>query len=122
MKKADSNLKLLHLCQLMNVPIASYYYRSIDKPETAQYLEALTVIHKENFQVYGRRRMKVVNSSSKCNTLSFKKDFVRCSEIQTLLGLVIQFLNCLLDDPITYLVKVTSFRKESSQQTIGIFI
>jgi putative transposase len=59
MKKAESHLTLSHLCQLMNVPISSYYYRPIDKPETAQYLEALTVIHRENFESYGRRRMKV---------------------------------------------------------------
>ena len=59
MKKAENHLKLSHLCQLMNVPISSYYYRPLDKPETAQYLEALTVIHKDNFQAYGRRRMKV---------------------------------------------------------------
>jgi putative transposase len=59
MKKAENDLKISRLCQLMNVPIASYYYRPIVKPETAQHLEALTVIHKENFQAYGRRRMKV---------------------------------------------------------------
>jgi hypothetical protein len=43
----------------MNVPIASYYYYPIDKPETAQYLDKMKVIHKENFQAYGRRRMRV---------------------------------------------------------------
>ncbi|MFT6390107.1 MAG: putative transposase [Cellvibrionaceae bacterium] len=43
----------------MNVPIASYYYHPIDKPETAQYLDKMKVIHKENFQAYGRRRMRV---------------------------------------------------------------
>ena len=58
MKKVESQLTLTHLCQLMNVPIASYYYRPVDRPETAQYTEALTVIHKENFEAYGRRRMK----------------------------------------------------------------
>lgn len=59
MKKAENDLKISRLCQLMNVPIASYYYRPVDKPESAQYLEVLTVIHKDNFQAYGRRRMKV---------------------------------------------------------------
>ena len=58
MKKAESHLKLSHLCQLMNVPIASYYYHPVHKPEVAQYIEKLTVIHKENLQAYGRRRMK----------------------------------------------------------------
>jgi hypothetical protein len=42
----------------MNVPIASYYGRPINKPKTVQCLEALAVIHKENFQAYGRRPMK----------------------------------------------------------------
>jgi putative transposase len=59
LKKAENDLKISRLCQLMNVPIASYYYRSIVKPEAAQHLEALIIIHKENFQAYGRRRMKV---------------------------------------------------------------
>jgi hypothetical protein len=59
MKKTDNDLKISRLCQLLNVPIASHYYRPVDKPETAQYFEVLTVIHKKNFQAYGRRRMKV---------------------------------------------------------------
>ncbi len=59
MKEADIHLKLSQLCQLMDVPIASYYYRPIDQPATPNYLERLTVIHNENFHSYGRRRMKV---------------------------------------------------------------
>ncbi len=46
-KEADIHLKLSHLCQLMDVPIASYYDRPIDKPETPNYLGRLTVIHNE---------------------------------------------------------------------------
>jgi transposase InsO family protein len=59
MKKAESHLNISQLCQLMNVPIASYYYHPTDKPETAQYLDKMKVIHKENFQAYDRRRMRV---------------------------------------------------------------
>ena len=59
MKKAESRLNISHVCQLMNVPIASYYYHPTDKPETAQYLETMKAIHQENFQAYGRRRMRV---------------------------------------------------------------
>jgi putative transposase len=43
----------------MNVPIASYYYHPTDKPETAQYLDKMKVIHKENLQASGRRRKRV---------------------------------------------------------------
>jgi putative transposase len=43
----------------MNVPAASYYYHPTDKPETAQYLDKMKVIHKEYFQAYGRRWMRV---------------------------------------------------------------
>jgi putative transposase len=59
MKKAESHLNISQLCQHMNVPIASYYYHPTDKLETAQYLYKMKVIHKENFQAYGRRRMRV---------------------------------------------------------------
>ena len=59
MKEAESHLTLSHLCQLMDVPIASYYYRPVVRPETAKYTEALTVLHEENLHAYGRRRMKI---------------------------------------------------------------
>jgi transposase InsO family protein len=47
----------------MGVPVASYYYRPVDRPETAQYTEALTEIHDKNLRTYGRRRMKVALDS-----------------------------------------------------------
>jgi transposase InsO family protein len=43
----------------MDVPIASYYYRPVARPEAAKYTEALTVLHEENLHAYGRRRMKI---------------------------------------------------------------
>ena len=72
MKKVENHLKLSRLCQLMNVPIASYYYRPIDKPETAQYIETLTIIHKENPQAYGRRRMKTALDDESIQLGAFK--------------------------------------------------
>jgi len=59
MKQAENHLNLSHLCQLMDVPIASYYYRPVERAETVEYTEALMEIHKANFQAYGRRRMKI---------------------------------------------------------------
>ena len=59
MKKAENHLNISHVCQLMDVPIASYYYHSTVKLENAQHLDVMRVIHKENLQTYGRRRMKV---------------------------------------------------------------
>jgi putative transposase len=59
MKKADQKLNLSHLCQLFDVPVSSYYYQPVDKPNDTGYREKLTVIHNENLQAYGKRRMKV---------------------------------------------------------------
>ena len=58
MKKAESHLNISQVCQLMNVPIASYYYHPTDKPETAQYLDKIKVIQKESFQASLRKYRK----------------------------------------------------------------
>lgn len=72
MKKAENNLKLTPLCRLMDVPIASYYYRPVERPETTQYAETLMEIHKANFQAYGRRRMKVALNDQGIQLGAFK--------------------------------------------------
>jgi hypothetical protein len=40
-------LNLSHLCQLFDVPVSSYYYQSVHKPNDAAYRDKLTVIHKK---------------------------------------------------------------------------
>ena len=72
MRKAEQNLNLSHLCQLFDVPVSSYYYQSVHKPNDAAYRDKLTVIHNENFQAYGRRRMKVALADSGINLGVFK--------------------------------------------------
>jgi putative transposase len=72
MRKAEKNLNLSHLCQLFDVPVSSYYYQSVHKPNDAAYRDKLTVIHNENFQAYGRRRMKVALADSGINLGVFK--------------------------------------------------
>lgn len=59
MKKADKNLNTARLCQLFELPIASYYYIPATKPKEPEYVHTMETIHEENFQSYGRRRMKV---------------------------------------------------------------
>ena len=72
MRKAEQNLNLSHLCQLFGVPVSSYYYQSVHKPNDAAYRDKLTVIHNENFQAYGRRRMKVALADNNINLGVFK--------------------------------------------------
>ena len=72
MRKAEQNLNLSHLCQLFDVPVSSYYYQSVHKPNDAAYRDKLTVIHNENFQAYGRRRMKVALADNSINLGVFK--------------------------------------------------
>jgi putative transposase len=72
MRKAEQNLNLSHLCQLFDVPVSSYYYQSVHKPNDAAYRDKLTVIHNENFQAYGRRRMKVALADNNINLGVFK--------------------------------------------------
>ena len=72
MRKADQNLNLSHWCQLFDVPVSSYYYQPVDKPNDAAYRDKLTVIHNENFQAYGRRRMKVALADNGINLGVFK--------------------------------------------------
>jgi putative transposase len=72
MRKAEQNLNLSHLCQLFDVPVSSYYYQSVHKPNDAAYRDKLTVIHNENFQAYGRRRMKVALADNRINLGVFK--------------------------------------------------
>jgi hypothetical protein len=59
MKTADKQLNLVRLCQLLNVPIASYYYQPSDRIEEVSIIYVMKTIHEENLQSYGRRRMKV---------------------------------------------------------------
>ena len=72
MRKAEQNLNLSHLCQLFDVPVSSYYYPSVHQPNDAAYRDKLTVIHNENFQAYGRRRMKVALADNGINLGVFK--------------------------------------------------
>ena len=72
MRKAEQNLNLSHLCQLFDVPVSSYYYQSVHKPNDAAYRDKLTVIHNENFQAYGRRLMKVALADNSINLGVFK--------------------------------------------------
>ena len=59
MKKAEKTLNTNHLCRLFNVPIASYYYQPVIKLNEATYRHKIKAIHENNFNSYGRRRMKV---------------------------------------------------------------
>lgn len=72
MRKAEESLNLSHLCQLFDVPVSSYYYQPVDKPNDAGYRDKLTVLHHENLQSYGRRRMKVALADNGINLGVFK--------------------------------------------------
>ena len=72
MRKAEQNLNLSHLCQLFEVPVSSYYYQPVDKPNDADYRDKLAVIHNENLEAYGRRRMKTALEDYGINLGVFK--------------------------------------------------
>ena len=72
MRKADQKINLSHLCQLFDVPVSSYYYRPVGKPNDEVYRDKLTAIHNENLQSYGRRRMKFALADNGINLGVFK--------------------------------------------------
>jgi putative transposase len=72
MRKADQKINLFHLCQLFDVPISSYYYRPVVKPNDEVYRDKLSAIHNENLQSYGQRRMKAALADNGINLGVFK--------------------------------------------------
>ena len=72
MKKAEQTLNTSHLCRLFNVPIASYYYKPTDSQKEVDYRHTMKTIHAENFQSYGRRRMKVALANQGIHLGTFK--------------------------------------------------
>ena len=72
MKKADNRLNTSRLCRLFNLPIANYYYRSKDNPQESDYLTEMKTIHRDNFQSYGRRRMKIALANKAISLGVFK--------------------------------------------------
>ncbi len=59
MKKADSSLPVDRICQLCDVPIASYYYKPTDKSVEESLHNKMKKIHTDNLESYGRRRMQI---------------------------------------------------------------
>jgi len=60
MKKADPALNMLHVCQLFNVPVSSYYKRqevAVINLEEERIINLIKTIHNDNLKCYGRRRM-----------------------------------------------------------------
>ncbi|HIF55002.1 MAG TPA: hypothetical protein EYQ57_07530, partial [Methylococcaceae bacterium] len=72
MKKADLSLKIERLCRLLDVPIASYYYKNVTKTEEKNLHARMKVIHHNNFESYGRRRMKKALASEGFHLGQFK--------------------------------------------------
>jgi transposase InsO family protein len=72
MKKVDPSLPVERVCQLCNVPIASYYYKPSDKSEEESLHSKMNVIHTDNLEAYGRRRMKTALISQGIQLGEFK--------------------------------------------------
>jgi putative transposase len=58
MKKAEKQLNISHLCGLMNIPIAHYYYKPTVNSADVNVVDTMKTIHEDNLHCYGRRRMK----------------------------------------------------------------
>ena len=73
MKKAEKNLSISHLCELMDVPTASYYYRPVERSEViAHYVKLMQVTHHENLHAYGKRRMRAALEAKSIHLGIFK--------------------------------------------------
>jgi len=57
MKKAESTMVTQKLCQLFGIPLTSYYYKSVQQPDTDEIFDVMKQIHADNLQSYGKRRM-----------------------------------------------------------------
>lgn len=58
MKRADFSLRIERLCRLLDVPIASYYYKNVTNTEERSLHARMRAIHHSNLESYGKRRMK----------------------------------------------------------------
>ncbi len=58
MSKAEKKLSINRLCQLLELPISTYYYNPVEQHEDEKIKEAILKIDKENFGAYGKLRIK----------------------------------------------------------------
>lgn len=72
MSKAEPDTSLQKLCQLLEVPIASYYYKPVERPEDQNIKHAMIQIHQDNFATYGKIRMSKALKSQGFDIGTFK--------------------------------------------------
>jgi transposase InsO family protein len=57
MSKAEEKVTMVKLCNLMDLPISSYYHKPVEKTYDMTLTERLTALHQEHGGRYGKRRM-----------------------------------------------------------------
>ncbi len=75
MKEADPKLTIQELCRLLNVPSSSYYNQSkyiVQSAFEQQVIAMIKRIHQDNFQSYGKRRMRIALNNNDVSIGLFK--------------------------------------------------
>lgn len=57
LRKAEPKTSIQKLCQLLELPISSYYYNPIERLENQELKEKMQSIFTQTFETYGKRRM-----------------------------------------------------------------
>lgn len=55
--KAEPQVTIQKLCQLLELPISSYYYKTVQRVEELELKEKMREIFTQSFKTYGKRRM-----------------------------------------------------------------
>lgn len=60
------------MCRLFEIPVSSYDYQPVEKPDEQAIIEKLNQLHKDHFESYGRRRMTIALQNAEFNICVFR--------------------------------------------------
>ncbi|WP_172959694.1 IS3 family transposase [Thiomicrorhabdus aquaedulcis] len=83
MVKAESNVSIEKLCNLLELPVSSYYYQPAVPPEQEKMNEMAEKMFDESFDTYGKRRL-----SNALRKEGFAMGVFKTSRLMKTLGLV----------------------------------
>jgi len=81
--KAEPKTAIQKLCQLLDLPISSYYYKTVERPEDLELKEKMQKIFTQTFNTYGKRRMAKALQNE-----DFQIGIFKVSRLMKTLGLV----------------------------------
>ena len=81
--KAEPKISIQKLCELLELPVSSYYYKTVMRPEDLELKEKMQEIFTQSFNTYGKRRMvKALQNED------FQLGIFKVSRLMKTLGLV----------------------------------